>query len=138
MTKPLEKMEDLAREISRGIEQFCSCKFPSDYITDGRLTCDETNPDLVLFQGRLISTNDRDSSDLAKDLEKWVSNKPTVVVQGERVPVVSSDTTSSSKQQEDSSLSETAVGAIVGIITLLVLLVATLTITLVACYRCKR
>ena len=105
---------EIALAVSNGIDMICRCNFTSDYITDETFECDEVNPDLIIINGRIISTNNRDSSDLVGDLEKWVSSGPTVVIQGKELQVVSSETSSdtssgddkvnsSGKEQEDSS-----------------------------------
>ena len=105
---------EIALAVSKGIDMICRCNFTSDYITDETFECDEINPDLIIINGLIISTNDRDSSDLLGDLEEWVSSGPTVVVQGKELRVVSSETSSdtssgddkvntSGKEQEDSS-----------------------------------
>lgn len=90
----------------------------------------------MLFQGRLISNDDRDSSTLASDLEKWVSSNPKVVIQGELVQVVSRDAPRSTEQQSGASTVK-IVGTIVGVAILLILVVVT-TVSVVACYRHKR
>ena len=111
--------------------------------------CDEKVVNLVMFSGRLISTTDRNSSDLVLDLEKWVSSEPTALVQGEELQVVSSNTPSSdkpqdssqkppssAKKQEGSSLSGTIAGtvAVVAVVVLVVIIV----ISVVVCYRLRR
>ena len=122
---PAEKVEDLVQEISKSIDQYCGCDIPTNYIADGKFTCREDKPEWVIFQGRLISTNDRDSSDLLVNLEEWLSNKPTVVIQGKELRVVSSETSpdpSSDKQQEDSNLAGTVTGIVAAMVVSLVLI----------------
>ena len=131
-----EKMDDLIHEIAKGIEQFCRCGFPSEYIVEERLTCNKTDLHRVLLQGRIISTNDRDSSDLVGDLEKWVSSGPTVMIQGKELRVVSSETSSdpsSDGEQEGSSPPWAVVGtfAAAGFCLLTV-------IVCVVYFKCKR
>ena len=110
----MEGLIEIALAVSNGIDMICRCNFTRDYITDETFECDEVNPDLIIINGRIISTNDRDSSDLVGDLEEWVSSGPTVLVQGKELRVVSSETSSdtssgddklnsSGKEQEDSS-----------------------------------
>ena len=89
----------------------------------------------MLFQGRLISKDDRDSSTLASDLDKWVSSNPKVVIQGELVQVTSRDAPRSSTEQQSGAVR--IVGTTVGVAILLILVVVT-TISVVACYRHKR
>ena len=86
---PGEILADLAREISRGIEFSCGCTFPSDYIADGRLTC---HNETLMYQGRIISTDDRDSADLLRYFEEWLSKEPRIIAKGEELKLVVSDT----------------------------------------------
>ena len=92
---------EIALVVSKGIDMICRCNFTSDYITDETFECDEVNPDLIIINGLIISTNDRDSSDLVGDLEEWVSSGPTVVVQGKELRVVSSETSSDTSSGDD-------------------------------------
>ena len=85
-----EIVDDLARDISRGLELTCRCTFPSDYITDERLMCLN---DTLTFSGRIISTTERSSLDLFADFEQWLSTEPTIIAKGESLSVVVSDTT---------------------------------------------
>ena len=57
----------------RGVEFICHCY---KYNANGQLMCQ--NDSLILYQGRIMSTNDRDSSDLLTDLEKWLSSELTI------------------------------------------------------------
>ena len=127
----LERRMEIAHEISKGIELICRCNLSSDYITDTKFTCE--NEHLVIFHGRIISTNDRDSYDLAGDLEKWVSTKPIIVVKGKELQVISSDV-----KQEDSNLSGVIVGAVVPVIILLLLISAVVSGIILFRRRIKR
>ena len=127
----LERRMEIAHEVSKGIELICLCNLSSDDITDTKFTCE--NEHLVIFHGRIISTNDRDSYDLAGDLEKWVSTKPIIVVQGKELQVISSDV-----EQEDSNLSGLIVGAVVPVIILLLLISAVVTGIILFRRRIKR
>ena len=89
---PGEILADLARDISRGIELSCGCKFPSDYIADGRLTC---HNETLMYQGRIISTDDRDSADLLRYFEEWLSKVPRIIAKGEELKLIVSDTSDS-------------------------------------------
>ena len=133
---------EIAHGVSQGIELICHCNFPSVYIADDKLTCDEKNPHLAIFNGRIISTNDRDSSDLVGDLEEWVSSGPTVVVQGEKLRVVSSETSpdasSDDKEEQDSNLLGIVVGTVVPVIVLLLLISAVVIGIFLFRWRVKR
>ena len=120
---PLEKTEDIVEEISRGIEHYCQCHFPKDYIIDTMFLCDKERPENVIFQGRIIGTNERDSEDLVEQLDKWKSNKPTVVIEGKQMQVVTTEDPVSNEHQEDSSAPGIAVGLSVVAIALLILTV---------------
>lgn len=120
---PLEKIEDIVEEISSGIEQYCQCHFSKDYIIDATFYCDKERPESVIFQGRIIGTNERDSEDLVEQLDKWISNKPTVVIQGTQVQVVTTEDPVSNERQEDSDAPGIAIGLSVVAIALLVLIV---------------
>ena len=120
---------DLAQGISAGIEQFCRCQFPRDYIAEGKLMCNLEALHTVLFQGRIISTNDRGSSVLVGDMDGWVSTEPTVVVQGELLRVVKSETQPNSSS-EDSQLSSAVVGAVVAAVLVLLLLITVIVVSI--------
>ena len=140
---------EIALAVSNGIDMICYCNFTSDYITDETFKCDEVNPDLIIVNGRIISTNDRNNSDLLANLEEWVSSGPTVVIQGKELRVVSSETSSdpssdddevnsngkeqggnSDEEDKDINLSWTILGAVLPVIISL-LLVSTLMIGII-------
>ena len=113
---PLEKSVDMVQAITAGIDQLCHCQFSSDYIGNGRLLCDQEACHRAVFQGRIISSNDTNSTELLQDLEKWVSSTPTVAVQGEVLPVVSREALNCDKQEKSDTL-----GATLGSVTALIL-----------------
>ena len=115
---PLEKAADMVQVVSRGIEQYCQCEFPSDYITDTEFLCDEDS-NTVIFQGRIITTNEKNSLYLVDKLEMWISNEPTVVIQSEQVRIIS--------QQGSSSRVQTAVGTSAAVLILLLLMAIVVT-----------
>ena len=140
---------EIALAVSKGIDMICHCNFTSDYITDDTFACNELNPDLIIVIARIISTNDRDSSDLVGDLEEWVSSGPTVMIQGKELQVVSSETSSdpssdddevnsngkeqggnSDEEDKDINLSWTILGAVLPVIISL-LLVSTIMIGII-------
>ena len=136
---------EIAHGVSQGIELICHCNFPSVYIVDEKLTCEEENPHLAIFSGHIISTNDRDSSDLVGDLEEWVSSGPTVVVQGKELRVVSSETSpdarsddKDSDEEQDSNLLGIVVGTVVPVIILLLLISAVVIGIFLFRWRVKR
>ena len=133
-------MTDLAREFSRGIELICRCKFPDTYITDGQLMC--VNKEL-LYRGRIISTHDRDSTDLVEDFEKWLSSEPVVIARGEVLKVVKNPTiemTSEPSEQNKASPNDipvSIIGGIAGVAAVFVLLIV-IVIVIVVVLRKRR
>ena len=126
---PLEKSGDMVQEITKGITQSCHCQFTSDYIGDGRLLCDQEACHTAVFQGRVISFNDRNSTELLQDLERWVSSTPTVVVQGEQLQVVRDETQPSlycDEEEESDMLSATSASIVAVILVLLCIITATM------------
>ena len=128
------KTEDMVQEVSRGVGQYCQCDFTSNYITDNEFLCNEEDPGSVIFQGRIIGTKERESMYLVEELEKWISNEPTIVIQGEKLQVVTPLNPSSDKQQDDNSLPGTAIG-LSGALVILLLLIATAVVSTIYCKR---
>ena len=137
-------MEDLKRDISRGIEQFCRCKFSTDYITNESLTC---HGETLAFEGRVVSTDDRDSSNLVSDMQKWLSSGPTVIARGEQLKVVNIDTkvemnssTNNGNTTVEVPVSPSqlplgpVIGAVIGVMALLALVVA----VVIGTWLCRR
>jgi len=60
----------------------CDCHIPANYIADERMICEDEDPSKVVFQGRMIITEDRNSSQLIDDIAKWVSTDPHLVIRG--------------------------------------------------------
>ena len=136
---PEEIMVDLARDIGRGVEFICHCKFPDKYIANGQLMCQ--NDSLILYQGRIISTDDRDSSDLLADLEKWLSSEPTIIAQGEVLKIVKKSTIPEKTptverpvEQTDTSSDDILApifGGVAGVVAVLVILAVGVIMTVV-------
>ncbi|CAI7993603.1 hypothetical protein GBAR_LOCUS1283 [Geodia barretti] len=114
--KPAEIVEDLSRAFSSGIELTCNCTFTSDYIADGQLTC---RNDILIFQGRIISTTDRNSTDLLTNFETWLSTDPTIMARGEELKLFKNE-----RFTESENRNQSIVGATAGVAAVLILLVA--------------
>ena len=65
----------------------CNCAFSEEYIADPDLICLENNASGVIFQGRLISTEDMNSTEMISQLERWAQNKPIIVAKGVKLTV---------------------------------------------------
>jgi len=127
---PSVKSVDVVQAVTAGIDQFCHCHFSSYYIGDGRLLCDQEACHRAVFQGRIISTNDRNSTELLQDLEEWVSSNPTVAVQGEELQVVSRETLNCDKQEKSDMLGVTLGTIVVLILVLLCIITATVVVVI--------
>ena len=133
-------VEDLARDISRGIEHICNCEFPIDYIAERQLLCRNTS---LVFSGRIISTNNSESTDLLADLEKWLSTDPTLTAKGEDLHLVKNDTKPTDKATEPAKKEDTSANgfpvtiivAPVGGVVFLVILLGVAIVTVMVWYR---
>ena len=85
----LEKLSDVTEQIVLELTDSCECALTVEYIADGRLVCDPNEPENVIFQGRIISTSERNSTDFLPMLGSWVLNEATIVVQGVQLKVES-------------------------------------------------
>ena len=85
----LEKLSDVTEQIVLQLTDSCECALTAEYIGDGRLVCDPNEPEKVIFQGRIISTPERNSTGFLPMLRSWVLNEPTIVVQGVQLKVES-------------------------------------------------
>ena len=84
----------------------------------------------LIYQARIVGTDDRDSTQLLADLEKWLSGGPTIIVQGEVLKLVIPET-APTLQEESSSDSGLVYGSIAGVVAVLLLLAATVFLTVV-------
>ena len=85
------------------------------------LICDDSQSDIVKFEGRIIGTDERNSSTLKEALEQWISNEPTVSVQGKQVQVVNP---ANQEENEESSIPSAAIGASIAAVLLILALVS--------------
>ena len=85
----LEKLSDVTGQIVLQLTDSCECTLTVEYIADGRFVCDPNKPEKVIFQGRIISTSERNSTDFLPMLKLWKVNEPTIVVQGVQLTVES-------------------------------------------------
>lgn len=107
--------------ISNGIEQYCQCDFSTEYIADTHLHCDEKDPEIVIFEGRIIGTEERNDTELYKEFQSWASDKPTVIVQGEQVQV--SARTEETEQEDTTNTTGglwTIAGPVIAVVILLI------------------
>ena len=85
----LEKLSDVTGQIVLQLTDSCECTLTVEYIADGRFVCGPNKPEKVIFQGRIISTSERNSTDFLPMLRLWKVNEPTIIVQGVQLTVES-------------------------------------------------
>ena len=92
----------------------------------------------MTFEGVIIGTDERDSTLLREDLERWATNEPTITVEGQQLKVVAPK---NNDENDDSEPPSVAIGVSIAAVMLLLL---ALSVTAVAfllyfkCYRHKR
>ena len=84
---PSEKVNVISEIIARELMGICTCTLSAKYIADTDLICVENSMDQVVFQGRLISTDDMNSTDIILHLEHWAQTEPTVTAKGVQLTV---------------------------------------------------
>lgn len=136
----MEKLSDIANTIALHLSTFCSCDIPANHIADERMDCVDES---IVFQGRLIIPNDKNSSELREILTQWVSTNPSVVIQGVKLegidtcPVILADfetegCASGTKHHENTL--GIALGSVFGIL-IIILIIFT---AVIVCFFCKR
>ena len=85
----LEKLSDVTEQVVLQLTDFCECALTVEYIADRKLVCNQNEPEKVIFQGRIISTPERNSTEFLPILRLWKVNEPTIVVQGVQLKVES-------------------------------------------------
>ena len=83
----LDKITDLINGFSIELSRECDCHIPLDHFSDERLICQPEDASKVVFQGRLVVTEDKNVSGLLDNLKQWVMTDPHVVVQGVQLSV---------------------------------------------------
>ena len=87
-------------------------------------------PNTMIFQGIMVSTNDRNVSNMMEDLAEWVSTAPHVVVEGQQlvadkdcsVPLPELEDANCMKAKEAAQFPVVPIAAGAGILVLLVAL----------------
>ena len=77
-----------AQELSAQLSSICACHIYQSNITDVQVVCNDKIPGVVVFQGRIISTDERNASQLIDDLESIVSNRENFTVSGEMLTLL--------------------------------------------------
>ena len=139
---PEEIVEDLMKAFSAGIKLTCNCFFPSDYITDGSLSCRNKN---LIFTGRIISTGVWDSIELLRELEMWLLRESTMTARDEELRLVKKNATTSNEKKNNRKEGEmspspdkshgTVIGVTVGGSILVLLFSAVVTVVTVVLWQ---
>ena len=88
-TDSSEKTSDVVKQLVLQLTGSCECAITTKYIADGRLVCSSEPGEVVILQGRIISTTTKNSTDLVTLLQEWVLGNPTVIIQGVQLKVES-------------------------------------------------
>ena len=83
-----ETANSISKYIAGELMDICNCAFSEKYIAEPDLICMENSTSGVIFQGRLISTEDMNSTEMVSDLEGWAQTKPIIVAKGVKLTVV--------------------------------------------------
>ena len=118
-----EIAEDIAKNISKGIELMCNCTLPSDYIAERKLSCQNQK---LVFMGRIISTAERDSTDLLADFELWITTQATITSKGKEFTVTEYKNISTATAPESAPVA--IIGASVGAAVAALLVIVTVSI----------
>jgi len=112
------------------------------------MVCKPDMPNTMIFQGIMVSMNDRNVSDMMEDLAEWVSTAPHVVVEGQQL-VADKDCSVQLPELEDEICMKAAdaketsqfpmapIMAGAGILVLATLILLTLFAIIVQCKRSK-
>ena len=82
-----KKSADIIKHVTDNIESSCNCDLSAKHVARDRLTCGDASTDRVIFTGALIGTDTTESSDIREQLQVWVKNEPTIIVQGVHLKV---------------------------------------------------
>ena len=82
-----KKSTDIIKHVTDNLESSCSCDLSAKHVARDRLTCGDASTDRVIFTGALIGTDSAESSDIREQLQVWVKNEPTIIVQGVHLKV---------------------------------------------------
>ena len=104
----------------------CNCTLPSDYIAERKLTCQNQK---LVFMGRIISTAERDSTDLLADFELWITTQATITSRGKELTIAEYKNISTATASE--SVSAAIIGASVGAAVAVLLVIVTVSIAAV-------
>ena len=83
-----KKSTDVIRHITDNLESSCSCDLSAKHVARDRLMCGDASTDRVIFTGALIGTDTTESNDIIEQLQIWVKNEPTIIVQGVHLKVI--------------------------------------------------
>ena len=80
--KSYKVAEKFSEELNRTLRSICSCNNPTSRIDDVQLLCIGDLPGVTIFQGRLFTTDKRNSSQLTDDVRRVASEKSNISLLG--------------------------------------------------------
>ena len=83
-----KKSTDIIKHVTDNLESSCTCDLSAKHVARDRLMCGDASTDRVIFTGTLIGTDTTESNDIREQLQAWVKNEPTIIVQGVHLKVI--------------------------------------------------
>ena len=87
-TDAIYKANNLTQTISGILSKDCLCQFSYKHIGEQHFSCSESSRDIVIFEGRIIGTAERHSSDILQMLQKWVNEGAKISLSGIQLQVI--------------------------------------------------
>ena len=72
------KVSDISKAITEAIAELCQCQYTRSFIADSQLFCNGKGE--VVYQGQLLTTDDKTAEEIRNLTQEWVLNKPFISV----------------------------------------------------------
>lgn len=102
------------------------------------LTCSENDPNVVTYKGRIIATNERNTSGLKDAFDDWVLTGPILLVSGEQLKVAGSVSSDAVPDDDSNGLYGPVSGVIAGTLTVFLVIVLIVSTCVCCCRRYKK
>ena len=73
------------------MQEHCKCSISLQHVADGRLLCDSSHPNWVVFTSIVIGSkiSGVTSTELVSSIQRWTATKPTVTTKGVQLEILS-------------------------------------------------
>ena len=82
--------DDIANQLSQGVEELCDCGFSSSLLSDEFVDCFDDSPDYVTYRAVLMGTENVSIVNIASLISEWVSEGGSIIVQSTRLELTNS------------------------------------------------